>query len=63
MVEMKLMIALAVREWDFEAAPVEKTKHERLLGSKYWQVTPPEEITMHPRNGMPMRVRKRVVKG
>jgi cytochrome P450 len=56
MLEMRLVLALTLREFDLEPVlPPEKT----YLGSNLYQSTPTEEITMHPRGGMPMRIRRR----
>lgn len=52
--EMRLVLALTVRDLDFE--PMYPKDGPKYFGSPLYQTTPSEEITMHPRDGMPMRV-------
>ena len=54
MTEMRLVLALTVRDLDFE--PVYPKDGPKYFGSPLYQTTPPEEITMHPKDGMPMKV-------
>jgi cytochrome P450 len=55
--ELRLILALTIREFDIEAAYKEDAP--TFLGTKAFQVQPPETITAHPKDGMPVRVRKR----
>ncbi|KAK9416903.1 hypothetical protein SUNI508_09375 [Seiridium unicorne] len=55
--ELRLILALTVREFDMEASFAETA--ETFLGRKHYQVQPPEGITAHPKGGMPVRVRLR----
>lgn len=62
MTELRLVLALSLREWDFEPVirGADGKEAAEFFGMKgIYQVTPKEEITMHPRDGMPMRVRRR----
>lgn len=61
MTELRLVLALGLREWDFVPVIKEEAKGRRYFGSTIWQTTTREEITMHPRDGMVMRVRRREV--
>lgn len=60
MTELRLVLALALRDLDFE--PVFPEDGPKYHGTVLYQTSPPEEITMHPRDGMPMKVslRKKV---
>ncbi|KAI1872962.1 uncharacterized protein JN550_003836 [Neoarthrinium moseri] len=52
--ELRLILALTVREFDMAAVYPEKA--ETFLGTKAYQVQPPACITAHPKDGLPMRV-------
>lgn len=52
--EMRLVLALTVRDLDFE--PMYPKDGPKYFGLPLYQTTPSEEITMHPKEGMPMRV-------
>ncbi len=54
MTELRLVLALALRDLDFE--PMFPGDGPKYFGTVLYQSTPPEEITMHPRGGMPMKV-------
>jgi cytochrome P450 len=54
MVEMRLVLALMLLEFDFETTF--DPEGPKYFGSVLYQGTPKEEITMHPREGMPIRV-------
>jgi cytochrome P450 len=54
MTELRLVLALALRDMDFE--PIFPDDGQKYFGSVLYQKSPPEEITMHPRDGMPMKV-------
>jgi cytochrome P450 len=55
--ELRLILALTVREFDMEARYPEDA--ETFMGGKHYQVQPPEVITAHPKGGMPMRIKLR----
>lgn len=57
MTEMRLVLALTIRDLDFE--PIFPEDGPKYFGSVLYQTSPPEEITMHPRDGMPMKVHLR----
>jgi cytochrome P450 len=56
--ELKAILALTIREFDIES--VFEHPELKVLGEVGYQVTPPGEITAHPREGMPIRVRFRL---
>jgi cytochrome P450 len=55
--ELRLILALTVREFDMEIAYPENA--ETFLGLKAYQIQPAETITGHPKSGMPVRVKLR----
>jgi cytochrome P450 len=54
MTELRLVLALALRDLDLE--PIFPGDGPKYFGTVLYQTSPPEEITMHPRGGMPMKV-------
>jgi cytochrome P450 len=54
MTELRLVLALILGEMDF--APQFDENGPKYFGSVLYQTCPPEEIVMHPRDGMPMKV-------
>lgn len=55
--ELRLILALTVRELDIEITYPDNA--ETFLGLKAYQVQPAEMITGHPKDGMPVRVKLR----
>jgi Cytochrome P450 len=58
--ELKAILALTMREFDIEA--VFDKPELNVLGEVAYQQTPPTEVTAHPREGMPVKVRLRATK-
>jgi len=56
--EIKLLLALTVREFDMEACYKEGT--EIFEGTHAYQIEAKDLITAHPKDGMPVKVRRRV---
>ncbi|KAH8586607.1 cytochrome P450 [Bisporella sp. PMI_857] len=56
--ELRLILALTVREFDVEICY--KKDAPNLWGTKAYQMTPPDTITAHPKDGMPVRLRRRM---
>ncbi|KAI0126029.1 cytochrome P450 [Xylariales sp. AK1849] len=56
--ELRLILALTVREFDMEIAYEEDAP--TFLGVKAYQTQPRNAITAHPKDGMPVRVKARV---
>lgn len=54
MTELRLVLSLALLDLDFK--PIYPEDGPKYFGSVLYQTSPPEEITMHPRDGMPMKV-------
>ncbi|KAH6646101.1 cytochrome P450 [Truncatella angustata] len=52
--ELRLILALTIREFDMEIAYPEDA--ETFQGIKHYQIHPAEMITAHPKGGMPVRV-------
>lgn len=57
MLELKLMLVLTMRELDI--APAYAANAPRLFGEPAYQAKIPSELTNHPKDGMPVRVRRR----
>jgi len=55
--ELRLILALTVREFDMEICYREDAP--TFLGNKAYQVQGKEMITAHPKGGMPVKVLKR----
>ncbi|ETN42361.1 uncharacterized protein HMPREF1541_01515 [Cyphellophora europaea CBS 101466] len=54
MTELRLTLALSLLDMDFE--PMYPKDGPKYFGTILYQTSPPEEITMHPKDGMPMKV-------